>query len=221
MAHAGSTPAPACPGLTHPPFPHVSPNFLGKVMGGTSPSFPLPRPSPCFGLGFGLLLVCLSVVAVVLFNPWWANPFGRLTAEELLRRLEAKGLLLSSDFEARRAFGVEEYADIRAGRSDGSTAAALTWAHPPGRDTLPPFPPPLPSLPSLAASRTGGCGRVGSGWWREFVGRWDRCVAHRSTAESSRRILFTLAVQFTLGDPLSPAQAYSGFPRCQAPSKAI
>lgn len=70
------------------------------------------RVSPEFvGLGFGLLLVCLTVVAVVLFNPWWANPFGRMTAEELLRRLEAKGLLLSSDFEARRAFGVQEHAD--------------------------------------------------------------------------------------------------------------
>jgi hypothetical protein len=63
------------------------------------------------GWGLGLLLVCLSVGAVVWFNPWWANPFGRMTGEELVRRLEARGLLLSSDFEARRAFGVEEYAD--------------------------------------------------------------------------------------------------------------
>ena len=63
------------------------------------------------GWGIGLLLVCLSVVAIVLFNPWWANPFGRKTPEQLLRRLEARGLLLSSDFEARRAFGVEESAD--------------------------------------------------------------------------------------------------------------
>jgi len=68
-------------------------------------------PPVVVGLGFGLLLVFLSVVAVVLFNPWWANPFRRVTPEEILRRLEAKGLLSSADFEVRRAFGVEEYAD--------------------------------------------------------------------------------------------------------------
>jgi hypothetical protein len=68
-------------------------------------------PPAVVGLGFGLLLVFLSIVAVVLFNPWCANPFRRMTPEELLRRLEAKGLLLSSDIEVRRAFGVEEYAD--------------------------------------------------------------------------------------------------------------
>ena len=34
-----------------------------------------------------------------------------MTPEELLRRLEAEGLLVSSDFQARRAFGVREYND--------------------------------------------------------------------------------------------------------------
>jgi hypothetical protein len=63
------------------------------------------------GLGLGLLLLLLSILALVLFNPWWANPLGRMTPEELLRRLEDEGLLVSSDFRARRAFGVGEADD--------------------------------------------------------------------------------------------------------------
>jgi hypothetical protein len=68
-------------------------------------------PPGVVGLGLGLLLLLLSIVALVLFNPWWANPLGRTTSEELLRRLEDKGLLVSSDFRARRAFGVGEAED--------------------------------------------------------------------------------------------------------------
>ena len=68
-------------------------------------------PPAVVGLGFGLLLVALSVGALFLFNPWWANPFRRMTAEEVLRRLEAKGLVVSSDFEAQCAFGIEESND--------------------------------------------------------------------------------------------------------------
>jgi hypothetical protein len=60
------------------------------------------------GLGLGLLLLLLSIVALVLINPWWANPLGQISPEELLRRLEGEGLLVSSDFRARRAFGVGE-----------------------------------------------------------------------------------------------------------------
>ncbi|HEY3963634.1 MAG TPA: hypothetical protein VGM05_03690 [Planctomycetaceae bacterium] len=63
------------------------------------------------GLGSGLLLVAMSVGALFLFNPWWANPFRRMTAEDILRQLEAQGLVVSSDFEARRAFGIEESDD--------------------------------------------------------------------------------------------------------------
>jgi hypothetical protein len=68
-------------------------------------------PPVVVGLGLGLLLVVLSVVALVLFNPWWAHPFGRMTEEELVRRLESKGLLVSSEFQVRRAFGVQESDD--------------------------------------------------------------------------------------------------------------
>lgn len=63
------------------------------------------------GLTLGLLLILLSIAAVYLFNPWWANPLGLMKPEELLRRLEEKGLLVSSDFQARRAFGVREFDD--------------------------------------------------------------------------------------------------------------
>lgn len=63
------------------------------------------------GLGIGLLLVLLSFGAVVLFNPWWANPFGWMKPEQVLRRLETEGLLVSTDYQARRAFGVEEPED--------------------------------------------------------------------------------------------------------------
>lgn len=70
------------------------------------------RASPlAIGLGLGLLLVCLGIVALVLFNPWWANPFRRMTPEEHLRLLNAKGLLVSSEFQVLRAFGVEESND--------------------------------------------------------------------------------------------------------------
>lgn len=63
------------------------------------------------GLGLGLLLLVLSIVALYLFNPWWANPRGLMRPEELLRRLEDEGLLVSSDFQARRAFGVRAFDD--------------------------------------------------------------------------------------------------------------
>ncbi len=65
-------------------------------------------PPGVIGVGFGFLLLVLSIAALVLFNPWWANPLGRMTPEELLRRLEDEELLVSSDFRARRAFSVAE-----------------------------------------------------------------------------------------------------------------
>jgi hypothetical protein len=63
------------------------------------------------GLALGLLFILLSVAAVYLFNPWWATPLGLMKSEEVLRRLEDEGLLASSDFQARRAFGVQEFDD--------------------------------------------------------------------------------------------------------------
>jgi len=68
-------------------------------------------PRGVVGWGIGLILVLLSVAAVVIFNPWWANPLRRMTPEQVIRRLETGGLLASADYQARRAFGVEESDD--------------------------------------------------------------------------------------------------------------
>ncbi len=63
------------------------------------------------GIGLALCMLTLCGAALVLFNPWWANPLGAMTPEELLRRLEREGLLASADYHARRAFGVQESDD--------------------------------------------------------------------------------------------------------------
>jgi hypothetical protein len=65
-------------------------------------------PPVVVGVGFGLLMFLLSIVALVRFNRWWANSLGQMTQEELLRRLQDEGLLVSSDFQVRRAFGFED-----------------------------------------------------------------------------------------------------------------
>src|SRR5262245_8207917 len=56
-------------------------------------------------------MLFLSIVALVLFNPRWADPLGLKTPEQRLRELERRDLLVSSDFRATRAFGVQEYDD--------------------------------------------------------------------------------------------------------------
>ena len=68
-------------------------------------------PPVLIGLVLALVLIFTSIVVVYLFNPWWArwaNPFWLMRPEEVFRRLEAEGLLVSSDFQARRAFGFED-----------------------------------------------------------------------------------------------------------------
>lgn len=62
-------------------------------------------------IGSAVFMLVLSVVALVLFNPWWADPLGLMGSEELVRRLESEGLLVSTDFQARRAFAVREADD--------------------------------------------------------------------------------------------------------------
>jgi hypothetical protein len=71
-------------------------------------------PQVLVGLVLGSVLLFASIVAVFLFNPWWANPLGLRKPEDILRRLEDEGLLDSSDFQALRAFGFEDY-DAEAG----------------------------------------------------------------------------------------------------------
>jgi hypothetical protein len=63
------------------------------------------------GAGLAILMLALSVAALALFNPWWADPLRRMTPDDLLRRLEGEGLLASADFQARRAFGAREAND--------------------------------------------------------------------------------------------------------------
>lgn len=54
----------------------------------------------------------LSMIAsYYLFNPYWVNPLGLMDPDEVMRRLEEDGLLVARDFQARRAFGVQEYDD--------------------------------------------------------------------------------------------------------------
>lgn len=63
----------------------------------------------------GLLCVVVGIGAIIgalaLFNARGTNPLGMKSAEEQLRELEAAGLLVSTEFRARRAFGVEELED--------------------------------------------------------------------------------------------------------------
>lgn len=63
------------------------------------------------GLGLGLYMLLLCVVAVVLFNAKGTDPLGLKSPEEYLRHLDELGLLESSDFQARRAFAVAEFED--------------------------------------------------------------------------------------------------------------
>jgi hypothetical protein len=68
-------------------------------------------PPVLVGSGLGLFMVVLSLIAAALFNARKVDQFGLQTDEELIRQLENEGLLVSSNFHARRAFGVEEAED--------------------------------------------------------------------------------------------------------------
>lgn len=81
------------------------------AVGLLSASGVLDRAPVIVGLVLGVMFVVSSLLAVRLFNPRWANPLSFRRPEELLRRLEDEGALVSSDFLARRAFGVQEYDD--------------------------------------------------------------------------------------------------------------
>lgn len=66
---------------------------------------------PIVGIGLALFMLALCGVSLWLFNPQGFDPLGRKTAEQHMRELEEAGLLVSSDFQATRAFGVEEFED--------------------------------------------------------------------------------------------------------------
>lgn len=87
--------------------------FVGLMIG-ASLVFKLlpPGTSPALiGLCLALWMLALAVVALFLFNRPGQRLGSGLTAAEHLRQLEEQGLLVSTDFRARRAFAVEEFED--------------------------------------------------------------------------------------------------------------
>ncbi len=64
-------------------------------------------PPVIFGIGMAGLFIALVISAVVLFN----GPDGRLREDKYVEDLEEKGLLVSTEFRATRAFQVEEQED--------------------------------------------------------------------------------------------------------------
>jgi hypothetical protein len=60
---------------------------------------------------FIVFMLLLVGAALWLFSPRGSDPFGRKTAEQHIRDLEGLRLIDSTEFHARRAFGVQEYED--------------------------------------------------------------------------------------------------------------
>ena len=61
--------------------------------------------------GMAAIFIVLIGVAMALFNPSWQWRGYFKSEQERIRDLEERGLLVSTDFEAVRAFQVEEYED--------------------------------------------------------------------------------------------------------------
>ncbi len=66
---------------------------------------------PFLGLGMSVLFVVLVIIAFVMFNPSGVKIEDFKSNEEQIQDLEDKGLLISTDFNAIRAFKVEEGED--------------------------------------------------------------------------------------------------------------
>ena len=77
--------------------------LLSDVMNQVSPGL--------FGCGMAILFIVLIATAPVLFNPSWQRRGYVKSEEEQIRELEQKGLLVPTDFDAVRAFQVEEFED--------------------------------------------------------------------------------------------------------------
>lgn len=81
--------------------------LLGPIFDRASPS----AEGVLIGLVMGALLILLVIVAQVLFN-WpvdWRKE--RFDQDQYIKDLEGKGLLVSTDYQATRAFQLEEYED--------------------------------------------------------------------------------------------------------------
>ena len=68
-------------------------------------------PPILIGGAMSVLMLALVVLSVRLFNPKGTHSLGLRPVEEQLRELEEADLLASSDFQALRAFAVEELED--------------------------------------------------------------------------------------------------------------
>lgn len=76
-----------------------------------SPLLPTGFPPLLLGLGMAMLMLLLCVLALVLFNRPGAHPLGNGAGDAFLRDLEERGLLVSTDYRATRAFQVDEVED--------------------------------------------------------------------------------------------------------------
>ena len=71
------------------------------------PLLPTRFPRLLLGLGMAMLMLLLCVLAHVLFNRPGAHPLGIGEGDAFYRDLGARGLLVSTDYRATRAFQVD------------------------------------------------------------------------------------------------------------------
>ena len=76
-----------------------------------SPLLPTRFPPLLLGLGMAMLMLLLCVLALVLFNRPGTHLLGIGGADAFIRDLEERGLLVSTDYRATRAFQVDEVED--------------------------------------------------------------------------------------------------------------
>jgi hypothetical protein len=69
------------------------------------------RPPVLVGDALGLFLVALIVLAFLVFTSRGTDPHGFTSLEEQIRQLEEADLLVATEYEAVRAFAVEEFED--------------------------------------------------------------------------------------------------------------
>ena len=86
--------------------------FAGIMLAITLLSDVIDHISPILlGSGMGVLVVVLTLLALVLFNGPFTKIGNYANQEEYIRKLEEKGLLVSTEFHAVRVFEVEEFED--------------------------------------------------------------------------------------------------------------
>ena len=74
-------------------------------------AFPEDTPAPVVALALSIVLILLCFGAFVLFNRAGGRRGPPGDPEKYVRELERNGLVVTADFQAKRAFGVEEFED--------------------------------------------------------------------------------------------------------------